>query len=45
MTGFLLRVEGQGPFTWAAPEELEAAYALPAAFQAYRKACFPPEPG
>ena len=39
MTGWLVRVRGEGPFTWAAPEELEERYALPSAFRAYRPAC------
>ena len=39
MTGWLARVRGEGPFTWAAPEELEERYALPSAFRAYRPAC------
>lgn len=39
MTGWLVRVRGEGPFTWAAPGELEERYALPSAFRAYRPAC------
>lgn len=39
MTGWRARVSGEGPFTWAAPQELEERYALPSAFRAYREAC------
>lgn len=39
MTGWLVQVRGEGPFTWTAPEELEERYALPSAFRAYRPAC------